>query len=461
MGLLLQTLLFLSCSPTKPIGKTISGKVILENTSDFSNVKVSLFNLPQIDTSILNVLSKYPSLLPGVDLNIYLFDQRKQKPFAQTLTDKEGIFSFSNIPDGEYIIFAQKEGYGWRYFKISTSGGEIQIQLNKEVNISGIIQGQNKWTRDRNYIIEGDVEIPNGSSLYIENGCVVRFNGNFKIRVNGRLENEDIPGQMPIIFTTDDTTKTWGGIYVSEQGQLDLKYSVFRSASVGIFIDASNANVSNSIFIDNKNYGVSTVQISNAKNIKIEKCIFTGQPIGLNLEFTDTTVYVKNSIFVSNYESGIYATTSSARIENNYFSGNRYSIQILSNINRDTLLIKNNEFRSSKGYHIVHKGGIVKTIYNEILSSNGGIVLSPAYGTPINIINFNNIAGKKFLLALGSGTKLTDAKFNYWGTESEAEIRNLIFDRNDVSPSDQYYYSYGIVDYSNYFSVPVKEAGVK
>ncbi len=454
--------LLFACSLTKPSGKTLVGKVILSDTSDFSNVKVSLFNLPQIDTSISNAIEKYPSLSLGVDLGVYLFDPRKQKPFAQTLTDKNGNFSFSNIPDGEYIIFAQKEGYGWRYFKISTFGEKIQIQLNKEINISGIIQGQNKWVKDRNYIIEGDIEIPDGSSLFIENGCVIRFNGNFKIRVNGALETESMPGQTPIIFSTDDTSTVWGGIYVSNQGRLNLKYSVFRSASVGIFVDASNANVSNSIFIDNKNYGVSAVQINNSKNVKIENCIFINQPIGLNLEFTDTTVYVKNSIFASNYESGIYATTSSARIENNYFVGNRYSVNGYSNVGGSVLKIYYNSFLLSNSYHINLRGLDSEIKYNEINSTSGGISLGDMYlKRTSSTINYNNLRGKRYLVRAGSFTSNIDAKFNYWGTESEAEIRNLIFDRNDVSPSDQNYYSYGIVDYSNYLSAPVKEAGVR
>ncbi len=455
-------LIFISCSPTKPTGKTISGKVTLEQTSDFSNVKVSIYNLPQIDTSISNALKKYLSLSSGIDLSIFLFDHRKQKPIAQTLTDKDGNFSISNIPDGEYIIFAQKEGYGWRYFKISTSTGNIQIYLNKEINISGFLYGEKRWSGDRNYIVDGDIEIPDGSSLYIENGCVIRFNGNFKIKVNGKLEIDKVQEQLPVVFTTDDTLNAWGGIYVSRQGQINLRYSVIRSASIGMFIDAGNASISNSVFIDNKNYGVSAVQIDNVKNVKIENCIFTGQPVGLNFEFTDTTAYVRNSIFVSNYEAGIYATTSSAKVENNYFDKNKYSINGYSNVGGAVLKIYQNDFASSGSYHINLRGLDSEIKYNEINSASGGISLGDMYlKKTSSVINYNNLQGKRYLVRAGSNTSNIDAKFNYWGTESEAEIRNLIFDRNDVSPSDPYYNSFGIVDYSNYFSMRIKDAGIK
>jgi hypothetical protein len=162
-----------------------------------------------------------------------------------------------------------------------------------------------------------------------------------------------------------------------------------------------------------------------------------------------------------NSESGVYCTTSGARIEGNYFSGNGYSIEIWSNVNRDTLLIKNNEFVHSKNYHVLHRGGVAKYLYNNIYSTAGGITLSPVYGSPVAVINFNNLSGKKYLLALGAYTSNTDARFNFWGTVSEAEIRNLIFDRNDVSPSDPYYNRYGVVDYSGFLTSPVPNAGIR
>ena len=77
------------------------------------------------------------------------------------------------------------------------------------------------------------------------------------------------------------------------------------------------------------------------------------------------------------------------------------------------------------------------------------------------MINFNNLSGKKYLLALGGYTSNTDARFNFWGTVSEAEIRNLIFDRNDVSPSDPYYNRYGVVDYSGFLTSPIPNAGIR
>ncbi len=454
---LLFTLL-ISCSPTKPSGRTISGKVVLEDTTDFSNVKVLIFNLPQIDTSIFNPLKRFNFMFG--DPYMYFFDHRKQKPIAQTSTDKNGNFSFSNIIDGEYILFAQKDGYGWNYIKILTvSNTDFQIPLKKEIHISGVLQGNNVWSG--NYLIDGDVEIPNSSSLYILGGSIIRFNGNYKIKVNGKLETE-MSDVKPIIFTTDDTSIVWGGIYVLNNGTVNINTSVISSANSGVVIESSNFVLSKSLFIDNKSYGVSAIQIKQNNKVEISNCIFTGQPIGVNFEFTDTTVSIKNSIFVLNSESGIHATASGARVEDNFFSKNKYSINGYSNVSNPALKIYQNNFETSLSYHIQLRGQDSEIKYNDINSTSGGISLGDMYLKKTTaIVNYNNLYGKRYLLRLGSFTSNIDARFNYWGTTSESEIRNLIFDRNDVSPSDQHYYYYGIVDYSNYFPNRIVNAGIR
>jgi len=461
----LISLLFHSCSPNKPSGKSIVGRVVLENATDFSNVKVLLYNPLQIDTSILNPTVKFN--LFNQDLTLYLFDHRGQKPFAQTLTDKDGNFSLNDIPEGEYILFVQKEGYGWKFVKISTSSEIKTLMLERERSVSGVIS--DKDTLKGNVVVKGDVLIPSGSTVYIKAGTILKFDGYYKLIIEGNLIGEDSGFNLPIVFTTEDTSIYFDGLYVRNGGYIGIKNAVFRSANVGLSVDGSGCEVGYSVFVGNKSYGFSATRIGSGRYVKVYNCIFVGkvyqfgigQPIGINFEFTDTNASVVNSIFCLNSESGIYCTTSGARIEGNYFSGNGYSIEIWSNVNKDTLLVRNNEFIHSRNYHILHRGGIVKFLYNNIYSTSGGISLSPAYGSPSAVINFNNIVGRRYLLALGVWTSNTDARFNYWGTTSEAEIRNLIFDRNDVSPSDPSYNRYGVVDYSGFLSVPVSGAGIR
>jgi len=147
--------------------------VILKDTTDFSNVKVLLYNPAPVDTSISNPAVKFN--LFNQDLTVYLFDYRWQKPLYQTFTDKDGNFKFSDVPEGEYILFVQKDGYGWKFAKISTSSDSKTLTLEKEKVIFGVIN--DKDTLKENVLIKGDVLIPSGSTVYIKDGAVLKFDG--------------------------------------------------------------------------------------------------------------------------------------------------------------------------------------------------------------------------------------------------------------------------------------------
>lgn len=456
--LLYFILLFQSCSPVNIDEKTfiIRGRVMLEDSSKLLGTKVCLFSVPILDSGIVNAINKYPFLVH--DLDLFIFDHRRSSYLAQTETNEDGFFSFEDIPSGEYILFVQRDGYGWNYYKVSTASNKIlEIYLKKEVTVSGTLTGVNILS-ERNYVIVGNIEIPEGSTLYISEGSVIRFTGPYEIKVNGKIQVKS-EVQRPIVFTSNDTSIVWKGIYLFN-ADAEINFVVIRDANIGVYVENGNLNALNLTVFSNKAVGLSLVNINRNKKVFVKNCFFAYQPIGINIEFSDTSVFIVNSIFALNSESAINALSSSARIIGNYFLKNRHSVQIWSSANIDTLKLINNDFTSSTSYQILHRGGIVQTRYNNIYSSNGGIYILPAYGNPINLINWNNLTGAKFIIYLGSFSPNINAKYNYWGTVSETKIRDLIFDRNDVSHTDPYYNTYGYVDYSNYLHAHVKEAKI-
>lgn len=73
----------------------------------------------------------------------------------------------------------------------------------------GVVSGT--WTKSGSpYKVEGSIQIPNGSTLTIEPGVVVDFQGQFKIDVKGRLLA--IGTKTDSIFFTTDTTVNSGGV---------------------------------------------------------------------------------------------------------------------------------------------------------------------------------------------------------------------------------------------------------
>ena len=61
------------------------------------------------------------------------------------------------------------------------------------------------------YLIEGEIEIPDGETLTIDPGCFIKFQGHYKFNVQGRLLAEGTE-QDSIYFTASNTEIGWNGI---------------------------------------------------------------------------------------------------------------------------------------------------------------------------------------------------------------------------------------------------------
>jgi len=73
-------------------------------------------------------------------------------------------------------------------------------------NVSGI------WTLAGSpYLIQGSIQIPNDSTLTIQPGVTVNFQGTYKLNVQGRLIAIGTAADT-IIFTASNTTNGWRGI---------------------------------------------------------------------------------------------------------------------------------------------------------------------------------------------------------------------------------------------------------
>jgi hypothetical protein len=87
---------------------------------------------------------------------------------------------------------------------------------------------------------------------------------------------------------------------VRNRGSVNIKNAVFRSANVGLSVDGSDCEVGYSLFIGNKSYGISATGINSGRYVRVYNCIFagkvfgfgSGQPVGVNFEFTDTNVSI-------------------------------------------------------------------------------------------------------------------------------------------------------------------------
>lgn len=107
------------------------------------------------------------------------------------------------------------------------------------VNHTGAISSDQTWySSDNPHIITGNVTVNNLVTLTIQAGCIVKFNGNFNLQVNGALHADGISGN-PVIFTSNLANPSKG----------DWQYIYFSNADAGSYLNyceiaygGSNAN---------------------------------------------------------------------------------------------------------------------------------------------------------------------------------------------------------------------------
>lgn len=152
-------------------------------------------------------------------------------------------------------------------------------------NVSG------KWLKTASpYTIEDNITIPNGSTLIIEPGVQVIFQGRYSLNIQGKLLAKGTAADS-ISFTSKTPDDTWSGIRFdqtsSSNDSSEIRYCVITYAAR---YTVDNVNTGGGIYIK----GFSKVTISNSR---ISNCVAT-------------------------QGSGIYCSNSSARITNNIISDN-------------------------------------------------------------------------------------------------------------------------------------------
>ncbi|RMG24107.1 MAG: hypothetical protein D6732_24070, partial [Methanobacteriota archaeon] len=157
--------LFSCKNSTSPSTITLSGTVTLEDTTDYSGVKVMIFEPVEIDTALTNLNQRYPGI--GVEINQRTeFFWREHTPIAETTTDKNGHWEIKVNGSGPYHIVVQKDGYGWRCM-YDRMEGEHNIFLKKAIIWSGVI--------------DSNVVVPEGSFVEVLSNTIFNIGTNLII----------------------------------------------------------------------------------------------------------------------------------------------------------------------------------------------------------------------------------------------------------------------------------------
>jgi hypothetical protein len=173
------------------------------------------------------------------------------------------------------------------------------------------------------YLVTGDITIITGTTLTIQPGVVILFQGNYKFNVNGRILAIGLPVDS-IYFTAQDTAIGWGGMrFISTANNgMDTSKLVYCKFTSGKAIGATTADKrgggiyaenSNKIFIQNcmfnNNYcsfDGAALSVVFGSNVFVDKCTFTNNMsgyYGANAYIEASTAVIKNSTISNGYAS--------------------------------------------------------------------------------------------------------------------------------------------------------------
>src|SRR6218665_961521 len=241
--------------------------------------------------------------------------------FVQVTVDP----SAANLPfiirDSIRIAFNGKE----EFVQLESWGQNAHFFRNKSIT------GNETWTNDLPYVIQGFLYVDQDASLNIEKGCRIFVNANAPVIISGSLKVNGGKDTADRVYFPGDRMDqpyrnfpaSWPGIYFTEVSADNiLQYAVIKNAYQAIIIEApaSNGNPKlslNECVIDNAfDAGI----LANNSSLSAQNCLISN--CGKNISIAGGGAYQFTHFTVSAYsdlnafDAGILANNSSLSAQN-------------------------------------------------------------------------------------------------------------------------------------------------
>ena len=265
--------------------------------------------------------------------------------------------------------------------------------FSQTIGFSGSITQNTVWDYDT-VKITGNVTVNSGSTLTINAGTLIQFQGNYKISSVGSLHLLGSK-ERNIVFTINDTTGYYSNRSNIGWGGLELKYN-WDGGSYGNSNSNDSTIINYCVFEYSK---VGAIAIENFSKIRISNSVFRrnygSDGSGINLYYSNALI--NNCSFFENYSynsgGAMFLWSASPKIYNSSFINNEGSQGGAIDITGDKALLINNIFY----YNSTYNGGAIKfhgfygILANNIICYNkatygGGAI----YGGSGNLLIVNN-----------------------------------------------------------------------
>lgn len=395
------------------------------------------------------------------------------------------------------------------FLSVLAFGAIFNAEAQIPINVGGALTQNTEWTTGYEYIVIEDVTVPEGITLTIEAGVIVRF-----LEQTGLFVEK---GTLIASGTQNDTIR-----FFSKEGQLwkGLSlYSINGASSIIKYIHIDRAEIgidirsSNSVMISNSRFTsgyYDDIRLYNSSGCSILNNVFINNSrVGLEILATGNVTYSSGNTIAGNYFDNSRFTCLLVRfelggacrnniIERNVFNGAEAGIYIDNSlpVNNDAIFIRNNVFIESGGATIGYSisSGMDNTLISNnifwkntmtsvMLRGRNGTLSQNTFYENFNCINLsskalnaklynNTIANNYSVLLAVSQTNEFDADSNnilnnyspsgsiqnltanpidmssqFWGTLDTAVINDVIYDYYDNQTS-------GIISYEPFLSSP-------
>ena len=372
---------------------------------------------------------------------------------AEVTSQTNGSYS-ANIANGVYNIKYQKNGYlAYELLNIFINGtiklDDVTLSSNNLVLVNGNVNGT--WTKGNTYRVTGNIVVPAGQTLTIEEGVEIKFDGYYSLIVNGTLLANGSANNY-IKFTsnkTSPTNKDWNQIVINSIGTSKMDYCIIEYGKIhddngeALLDIRGNFILSNSIIRYSDETGIATkgsgkIDISNNK---IYNCLH-----GIGANATGTVTINNNEIHNNTYYGiSIGMGANSTIVKGNIiYNCNYIGLGIGANITAERNIVFNNK------YYGIFVSYSKPTIVNNtvMLNENGiGLYVNEKYMITNPIINSNIITNNLYYGIHSQGVnKPESVSYNLFSNNGSGTgnilpvgVGPIITVNKNNTPSDAYY----------------------
>jgi parallel beta-helix repeat protein len=267
----------------------------------------------------------------------------------------------------------------------------IPENASADVRVSGSISSDTTWNLTNSpYFVEGNVTVESGVTLTIEPGVQVRFNGSFRLIINGTL-NATGSSSLPINFTSNQSTPSkgdWLGIVLKgANNTIDNCQIMFGENPLYITGSNTNNSITNSRIFNNTGDGIYLNNTTNNTFLNITVLNNDGYGFYFNSSDNNNIDYLNIS---HNEKDGIYLADSDQNSfsYNSLFSNNGTGINLTSSSSSNTIKINTIVSNNKTGIHFLNNSNSNVIARNNITDNLlAGINITNSTG---NLIHHNN-----------------------------------------------------------------------